>query len=316
MLRSSARILFALLLVGGLLFVFQPWKHLDLLIDASPTLLVLGIAAAAFGLAMNALAYSVLVRTFKPIPYFRMLGYTLKAWVVESALPGKLGSFSIAWFWRTEGIRVGEGLGMAFLYRATLGLIVLIVGIVGGLSYYSTLAFSPTLILTLLGAGLLLAWVAWNQKWYAALVKRLPEKWIQKYGGFSTALRRAKEHPHVLVALLGLGFLQVAGTSLLFEWMFMSVGYDPGFIPLFVANSLVQLAALIPLSINGLGIREGLLSILLVPFGVPASVALGVSVFNTAVGYALSFAASLIWARDASKMIQSLFTEEEKGTKN
>ncbi len=109
------------------------------------------------------------------------------------------------------------------------------------------------------------------------------------------ALRAVARRIHLTGAGLGLAVGIQGGFVLLNAFIGASVGL---FAPLgvwFLAWPLAKLAALLPISLGGLGVREVALAGLLQPFGVPAALAVAQSLLWETVLVAGGLSAGLIW---------------------
>jgi hypothetical protein len=90
-------------------------------------------------------------------------------------------------------------------------------------------------------------------------------------------IQRLATSPLLLVRVVGWG-LVVQGTYLA-AWVVLAfaLGFDLPFSLMLLAVPLVSLIAMLPISISGVGLREGLWLLILTPFGVPGEQAVGFS---------------------------------------
>ncbi|MBM3281760.1 MAG: flippase-like domain-containing protein [Candidatus Diapherotrites archaeon] len=282
-------------ILGILLYVFDPLHAAEKLAAAAPALLFWSVIGVFVNLLLNATAYYAQLWRIRKIPFTRVMESVMRSWIVESVTPGKLGSFAVAWFWQKEGLSLGQGAAIALSYRVSLGILVLLFGVVGSYWVFPFVNQQPLMVVGLIlgvllaGSGLFLFRSTWQ--------KLLPLSWIKKLSGFTLAFQTVFLQPPIFVSLLLMGTIQLGITSLIFQQLFAIAGYSVEWTTVLVATSLVQLAALAPISINGIGIREGLMAVLLENVGVPSSVTIVVSGINTATGYVLAFIFSIFWAR-------------------
>ncbi len=298
-LNSGWRILVTIAVVGALFYFFNPLEEAASLLDEAPVLVVLAGVGVFANLLLNASVYYYQLRHVKRLAYPRVLSTVMRSWVVESITPGKLGSFAVAWFWQKDGLTLGQGAAISLAYRLSLGVAALALGIAGGMIYFPVFASDWNVFFYAGGAGLLavlLAGIFW--KYYTHLI---PAAWRKKLTGFSRTLHQAFFPIDRVVILITMAFFQLGVTSYIFHLMFLFAGYDVGVFPILAATSLVQLAALFPISINGLGIREGLMAVFMEYVGVPIGVTVVIASINTATGYVLAFVFSTVWARELAK---------------
>ncbi|MEP7380283.1 MAG: lysylphosphatidylglycerol synthase transmembrane domain-containing protein [Gemmatimonadota bacterium] len=102
-------------------------------------------------------------------------------------------------------------------------------------------------------------------------VRRLPWKLRRKLVQVRRAVQATMQRPHALVAALLLGMLLQSLLTLLNWWLGRVIGIDiPIYVWLFVWP-LAKIAALLPLTQNGIGVREAAQAVLFAPFGVAAA---------------------------------------------
>lgn len=111
------------------------------------------------------------------------------------------------------------------------------------------------------------------------LARRLPFEWLHtRVGQVAAAARRyhglGTEFPY-RVAALSLA-AQVAGAAAFFIWA-RALGTSVGFAELTWARSCYMLIVLLPITFAGLGAREGILILLLQPYGVSAAAAVALA---------------------------------------
>lgn len=105
-------------------------------------------------------------------------------------------------------------------------------------------------------------------------IKTWPPKIRRRLARALVALRRLARNP-ITAARAFVFSLAIQGSFVLLNaWMANGIGVDIPLAAWFLVWPLSKLAALVPISLGGLGVREATLAALLVPFGVP--VALGV----------------------------------------
>lgn len=287
-LAKHAQVAATVLIVLVLLLWIKPWESFSTLAAASPILILLALAGVGIALSMNAGVYAYLLRPHG-IPFGKIWGYSLYSWVAESYLPGKIGSFAFAFLLRKENVTLGEGLATVLAYRASLALAALAIGVWGLVHLFGDTPTAFAGIGIALGLSVIAGLLVMGFK--TSLRAFIPVSIREKLSGFSRTMQRLRD-PNVSIPLLAFAFGQVGAISFVYSLMLEATGYSVGFVPVLIATCLTQITALIPLTINGIGIREGTMGMVLAQAGVPIPVTVGVSVVNTAVSYALSFVLS------------------------
>lgn len=130
----------------------------------------------------------------------------------------------------------------------------------------TTSGFLALQILLLLGlaiAGIMAVVLSLPTLWRIAPKlpgRTLGERLLQAFG-------RLMRKPTTLIVTLVLAFLIQSASIVLSWWLASAVGATIALAPWFFAWPLAKIAAVVPISLNGLGLREGVLATLLVPFG-------------------------------------------------
>ena len=118
------------------------------------------------------------------------------------------------------------------------------------------------------------------------------DSWLRFAGAVHLGFHRVRRHPGAAASVL-LTAVAYQLTIVLGAWLASrAVGIDVGFFVVMAFIPVVAMAQVLPVSVNGLGLREGALVLLLQPLGVPTgqAVALGL------VLYALNLLVSLLGA--------------------
>lgn len=132
----------------------------------------------------------------------------------------------------------------------------------------------------------------------AALIGRLPETWVSRLSEIHAQLGRAREFPaHSHAYVFALSLARQAIGILGFFWLAQSIVLPIGALELGWVRSFVQLAAQVPISIAGLGVREGTLLALLPLYGVGPPAAVAFSFLLLARAMLLALGGGLLEAR-------------------
>lgn len=179
---------------------------------------------------------------------------TLMTQAMGMVAPGKLGDFSIIWFFKRKGIRYGTGFAVAFFQKviallssAWIGLFVLVAW--KG-NQATTLA---AVVLPALGLILWMSLRGWLPQPMLNWLKK--GKLRESMGTFLDAWQQHTQAQVIGISML-LGILKAVLMALLPYCLFLSYGHEVS-LPLVIAvSSAVRLLTLLPLSPSGLGIRE------------------------------------------------------------
>ncbi len=126
-------------------------------------------------------------------------------------------------------------------------------------------------------------------------LRRWPRKLRRKAGRFAVALRSLRSKPSAAVGAILLSLLIQGSFVLLNAWLAASIGIEVPWITWFLVWPLAKFSGLIPISLGGLGVRDGALAALLVPFGVPAAQGFVVSLLWQSVLIAGGLLSGALW---------------------
>jgi len=233
--------------------------------------------------------FSILFRALGyKIPFSRMARYYLLSWTFALITPGRLGDFSLAAFTKNEKVPVGEGTAVVVMDRIITLVVVLLFGLLGFFIFFSgTDRLGLIIISVALIAGIIFA--VFSEKVRSVIRKLILRKYADKFRGFSKSLimivktRKKFLALNLLVTLLKYFFLN--GVIILL--FFMSFGYNVSMIYVLPISAVAMLIGLIPVTINGLGIKTSVVVFLYLQLGIPTAVAASVDLIDTAFRYVL-----------------------------
>ena len=280
--RRAWLIIRFLLPASILLYIFSILPLSDVLATIAATrwalvvvalpLVLLGplLSAARLKILTNALAMSLSVREITEVNFITRF-YGL-------ALPGQLATGAIRWLRLTRIEDRKTGVLAAILFSRLLHLLAL--GSLGAVFYALDLpamgqAFSLIGLLLLLGAlslGMLLL----------ALANRSPlAQSVEAMGSLRrvvSTVRRFRDLSRASLSLaMGFSLAENLAATVVMYLLAQAVGASVPFVSLGWIRATVQLLIQLPISISGLGVREGGLLIALEPYGVAGSSAVALS---------------------------------------
>jgi len=122
---------------------------------------------------------------------------------------------------------------------------------------------------------------------------------IRKIGGATVDYRHENWKWWVAVAILSLLFQ--FGMAWINDLLFLAFGFDVPFYKLLVYISLISIITMLPISINGLGVREASYLLFFKELGVPDGVAVSVSLLFFVLVAVSSLAGGLFWLIERQK---------------
>ncbi|HEX7029817.1 MAG TPA: lysylphosphatidylglycerol synthase transmembrane domain-containing protein, partial [Gammaproteobacteria bacterium] len=276
----SLKLAGTILAFGALFWLIDLEAAVDAARKIQPLSLVAGFFFYAAGLAIAALRWRyVLARHEIFVPWIETLRVNLTGIFASTFLPGAVGGdlirplmlqtpapasrttlyASIA-FERLTGIA-------ATLTWSGLGLLLLPPTSISG-----PLRFGLAIAVSCLVAGILALTLAGPM---IARIGGLPERLRTFASNFSRFFRTVLTRPRVLVATYGFSLAFQLSMILMYSVFILGLTEPESLAALLLAPPVAWLASMVPVSVNGFGIREGTLALVLSSFGVDKAAAGG-----------------------------------------
>ncbi|MBI2577114.1 flippase-like domain-containing protein [Candidatus Woesearchaeota archaeon] len=218
---------------------------------------------------------SLKIMTAKVAPKSTIFGffrYTLITQALSITVPGRIGELSMVYFYTKEKIPLGKGTAIFLLDKGmNLGFLC-ILGLMGLLPFVGSRDFLK--IFGLLAAGgIIVLFFFFSTKGRDFLKNRLLKKYSANFQGFGNTLRSFLRGQKDALAL---DFLLTAVrwilSAFILQRLFSSFGAALPMATILITNSIVFLVSLVPLTIQGIGVRETAAVVLFGFQGVPTAV--------------------------------------------
>ena len=291
-------------IIGIAIFILLLWsigiqETAAALFSMNPLFIAPVVALSLFRLMISSFNMKLLINPLKKIPFRRFHTFYLSSWVTSLLLPGRIGDFSLSHFLRKEEIKIGESTAAIFLDKLITLLFFTVVSLIG----FFLLFVEGILTYAFL---LLLAWILifalfLTRKGRAALRRILTKRYESRFEGFSKRLFFYAQYKKRLIAINAVITVLSWGietTSALL--LFQGFGQHVGFFTLFLIIAMATFVASIPISMNGLGIREGLYVLLLGTQGIASPIVFSVAIVNLAISYAIALGI-VVWLMAGGK---------------
>lgn len=257
-----------------------------LIISADQKYFVIAYVLFILSVFIAAMNLYALFYPLRKIDTKRFLQYFFASRITSLVLPGRLGEFSITLYLKKEGINLGRGLAAVITDK----LITISCSIIFGLiaihvlmeKKVSTIFGETNMYLTTLYVVIaLVVFAFFSSKTSRELFKKLIlRKYAHHFEGFSTTLfsyLQENKSMAFLNLLITLGRIVVIALSA--RAMFLALGTDISLVTLILVGGLETLSTFIPLTINGLGIKQAV--------GIYVFSALGISPVVTGARYVM-----------------------------
>ncbi len=195
-----------------------------------------------------------------------------------------------------EGIRKSTSASSVILDRLFASLTLAGLGFFSSIlaTHFNIIAFSMFSVLFLI-VGLMITLIL--KGWIPGFINNRESKLKSKLSAFIDAAKEIKNNKVAIIKNLILGAIFQIFVALVIGAIFFGLGFEvPGFIDLVYISTATSVLAMIPLGLNGYGLREGAYIYLLQAYGYTISQAISISVIFAVMVSIFSFLGGLDYA--------------------
>lgn len=233
----------------------------------------------------------------------RFIQYFFASRITSLIFPGRLGEFSISYYLKKEKINLGRGIAVVVTDKLITTTCSMILGLIAVYIFMKGLHITIIAIyfvMMVLLFSLLLSSTSRNfiKKW-------ILRKYSHHFAGFSTTLfSYERENKGLAILNMVSTLLRMVIIALSAKAMFLALGTDIPLLTLILVSGLETLSVSIPLTVNGLGIKQAI--------GVYVFSAIGVSPAVTGARYLIGFFIEYSFGFASIFLVKNdLFMEEE-----
>ncbi len=253
------KVLVSLLIISLLLYFIGFRKVFETILKINILFLPIIIIIYFLTALIGSINMFILLKPLKHnIPYLKILKFTFLSWAIGVITPAKIGHFSMVYFLKKEGINMGDGAAIWVLDKI-ISLSMSFIFFVFGFSLFFRIDQLVIAILAILSAASIPAFILFHKKGRYIIKKFVLRKYSIKFSGFSNCLSNyiKKFKRYILMdcitTLIG---LVIDALSLLI--LFVSFNEHTSLIKIMVVRAINVFASLIPITLDGLGIRESI----------------------------------------------------------
>ncbi|MBU0628861.1 MAG: flippase-like domain-containing protein [Nanoarchaeota archaeon] len=288
-LKNIIKITISLLLISVLIYYSNPLKVYNTVKDMNICWVLVSLILLISTIVIFTMRIRVLVSALdKKVTFNKMLNYTTLAWAFGLFSPAKIGELYMVKPLKDEGLKIGESTAIFIIDKFTAILTHFIFSFIG-LFYFAVFVQNIFIIILLSGIIIALGFVVLSKRGIGLIKKFFFKSITQKFEGFSKTFSYLKKEKKIyLMYNLILNILSLVLRSLVVFVLFISIGKYAS-IPLIAAiTAITTLAALVPISLSGLGIRESFSVFLFGVRGYDVSTVTGIYLISSLIMYALA----------------------------
>jgi len=291
---------------AALLAILVSRIDLDTLVPEHPRLstlflLAAGVACAGVGIVLSAWRWQRALAVFDvDVPLRTLVSHYFAGQFVGNALPSTIGGDVLRVSWATRTTGSGQVAFASVVLERLTGFVVLPVLAVIGFALRPSLLDVDHSWIALLISGI--SFVALLVILVAAAHPRLAgrfrdrDNWMRFIGGVHVGVDRLRRQPRLAAGVLGAAVVYQASTVAVVYFAVRTLGVEIPIAAVVAFAPAVAMAQVLPLSLSGLGVREGLLVILLHPLGVSSGRAVAIGLLWYAIMLIVSLAGAPAFA--------------------
>ncbi len=289
------KLVFGLFLLGLILYKIGIPNIIQVLNGFSVFWLIPLLALNVVILLIGSMNFLILLKgSSTKISYLKLVKYYIISTTVGLFVPGKLGEFSMIFFLYKEGQEVGEASAINVLDKVVTLFLLSFIATVGAFFY---LAPKDAIRLTLGVLVLCLLALFLLSRMGRQLIKKLIlRKYSRKFRGFSKSLLSyTSKHKDLIFLDAVATIIKLIVQAIVIYFLFIAFNNPIALYKIFTINALLIIISLLPISISGLGIREGSSVVLFSLIGVPALLTISVQLVFLFLRYSQGLLAVLLF---------------------
>lgn len=231
------------------------------------------------------------------IKFKKLLRYYFTSWSMGLFIPGKLGEFSMVYFLKKENIGIGKGLAI-LLVDQILTLIVLgILSMVSVIIIFHIKSMWIGILAILVIMGLLIISKT-NKKLRILIRKFILRKHEKKFTGFAKIVGfLIRERKSILIINLLITIIKYILHALVLYVILISIGGKFSLWMILIISSLAKAIGLIPITINGLGVKESVAVYIFGIVGLDASLVTAMYITTMIISYVVGIVGVLTFKK-------------------
>ena len=279
-LYTALRISVSLILLGILIYFADLDKIYRLLHTFQLFWLTFVFGFIALSVVISALKWGVLLKAQNnKIPFYLLFRFYLTALFFNNFLPSSIGGDGVRIMLAGKHCdRTASAAASVVMERVIATISLALLGLTGAIFARKPYPLAIWLLSILLFVGIIIEWILITG-WVPNFIKRQDNKLGNAWLSFSKSASELKKHPLSLLINLFLSLLFQIDVALVAASIIGGLGLTiPGIFDLFFITAATSVMAMVPIGLNGYGLREGAYILLLRPFGFSAASALTVSI--------------------------------------
>lgn len=233
--------------------------------------------------------FMLLLKSVKiKISFLKLYHLNFLSWCLSLFMPGRTGELFLIYFLKNENVKLGVGSALVIMDKLIGIIITFILAVVGMFLFFSVTQSLKITLIFLIGLVILI-YMIFSNFGRSVIRKLVLRRWESKFAGFSkTLFLLMKEHKSVIVHNFILSLIKWILSSFVLYILFSSFEQKVPLLTVILATATLAIISLIPMTINGLGIKESVGVFLFKLVGVPFLVTSSVMVISLIISYTIA----------------------------
>ncbi len=286
------RLIAGIAIIGFLFYKVGVKEVLQTLTTIKPLYLISYLVLVAVTLLIGAYKLKLVINPTKILSFNKTLRYYLLSFSTGLFIPARAGEFILVYFLKNEDIEIPKGTAIALIDKIIILFVLSAIAIIGFFAF-----FTPTraleLMAILVAIFLLLGILLLSRRIRWIISKYILRKYADKFSGLTETIKAyLRNQKKALLLNSSLTLIKWVITAVAVKLLFLGFTQNPSTANILMILAIGTITTLIPITISGLGIREGVAVYLFTQTGIAAQITLTVYMLMLIINYLIA-AASL-----------------------
>ena len=209
------------------------------------------------------------------------------SWALSFFVPGKLGELSIIYFLKKD-LEIGKSSAVYLFNKFTSFCIILLIAVIGILFFFKEKNLIYLTIITVV-ALVIFFLIALHPKSRYLIRKYILRSYAEKFQGFSaTFFDFFRKYKKIVALKYILTLIKWLANTAVVYYIFLAFNQHVSYMNVFLIHAIITTIGLIPITISGLGLKEGSAVFLYSLIGIGSVVTLDVYLIQLVINYAIA----------------------------
>ncbi|MAG08777.1 hypothetical protein CMO89_04840 [Candidatus Woesearchaeota archaeon] len=265
--------------------------------EVNPFYLSLTILMALAVIFISTLNLKVLLQPFENISLWELFKSYSLTWATALYVPGKIGELLIIYFLKKKGVEPGRSSAVFVISKLITVSFFLVFAVIGFTMFFTGIQ-TLKLVLSLLAIFAVAAFFVLTNRGRTLIKKYILRSYSKYFRGFSKILYSYPgAYPNRILASFFLILAKTLVQICIIYYIFLLLGSSVPLIKIFVIMTMTFIASFIPLTLQGIGIKESLGVYLYSKIGISTGISSSMYILLLSASYITSVLLFFLFAR-------------------